>query len=241
MRVKQSEGRIIADRADVAEMIGEPFEFRHQGTEISRARRNGNFECRFHGGGKGPSIGDRAVARDPAGKARSLIERRIHHQPIDAFVHIAEPFFEPHDNFAIGGKAKMAGLDNAGMHGSHRNLMQRFAVCRQKCVRRAGRVGRLRVPTRIFNAEAAVIEPRALIRRTLWRESEEIVDRAFEPQGGQMNARDRWEMSVGAGETEDRNLERLVERDRHMDGPRIGPKAHEIALALGDLARRADP
>ena len=122
MGVKQSEGRIIADRADVAEMIGEPFEFRHQGAEISRARRNGNFECRFHGGGKGPSIGDRAVARDPAGKARGLIERRIHHQPVDAFVHIAEPLFEPHDNFAIGGKAKMTGLDNAGMHGSRREF-----------------------------------------------------------------------------------------------------------------------
>ena len=78
---------------------------------------NGDFERRFDGGGKGPSIGDRAVARDAAGKTRGPIERRIHHQLVDAFMHIAEALFEPHDDLAIGGKAKMPGLDNAGMDG----------------------------------------------------------------------------------------------------------------------------
>jgi hypothetical protein len=39
-------------------------------------------------------------------------------------VHVAEPLFQPHDNLAIRGKAKMPRLDDSGVHRADRNLMQ---------------------------------------------------------------------------------------------------------------------
>ena len=37
-------------------------------------------------------------------------------------MHIAEPLLQAHDVLAIGGEAKMAGLDDAGMHRADRHL-----------------------------------------------------------------------------------------------------------------------
>ncbi len=139
MRVKQSERGVVADRTNVAEMIGETFELRHQSAQIECAARHFDFERRFDGGRKSPGIGDRAVARDATGKTRRAIKRRIHHQPVDALMHIAEPLFEPDDDLAIRGETKMTGFDNARMHRPHRDLMQRFAFGRQKLIWRAGR------------------------------------------------------------------------------------------------------
>ncbi len=50
-------------------------------------------------------------------------------------MHIAEPLLQPHHVLAIGGEAEMTGLDDAGMHGPDRNLVQAFAFDRQKFIR----------------------------------------------------------------------------------------------------------
>ena len=49
------------------------------------------------------------------------------HQAFDALVDIAKPLLQPHDCFAVGGEAKMARLDDAGMHRADRDLVQAFA------------------------------------------------------------------------------------------------------------------
>ena len=40
-------------------------------------------------------------------KLRASRDARASHQPFDALVHIAEPLFESHDGFAIGGLAAL--------------------------------------------------------------------------------------------------------------------------------------
>ena len=67
------------------------------------------------------------------------------HQGLDALVHIAEPLLEPHHRLAIGGEAEMSRLDDAGMHGADRDLVQPLALGRQEGI--GGRRGR-RAPMR---------------------------------------------------------------------------------------------
>ncbi len=56
----------------------------------------------------------------------------------------------------------MAGLDDAGMHGSDRNLMQAFALDRQKFVR-SGLLRRFLIAERMAHVPKAEIEPRPRI------------------------------------------------------------------------------
>ena len=74
--VHQRERGVVADRADVAEMVGEPLELGHQRAQPDRARRRLDAERRLDGAGEGERIGDGAVARDAAGELRRALERR---------------------------------------------------------------------------------------------------------------------------------------------------------------------
>ena len=66
------------------------------------------------------------------GELGRLLERGALHQGFDALVHIAEPLLQPHHVLAIGGEAEMSRLDDAGMHGTDRDLVQAFALDRQE-------------------------------------------------------------------------------------------------------------
>ena len=68
----EGEGGIVADGADIAEMVGEPLELRHQRAQPDRARRRLHAERRFDRAGEGERIGDRAVARDAAAMRRGF-------------------------------------------------------------------------------------------------------------------------------------------------------------------------
>ena len=62
VRVHQRERGIVADGADVAEMVGEPLEFRQERTQPDGAIRHHKFQCRLCGLRKCVGIGDGAVA-----------------------------------------------------------------------------------------------------------------------------------------------------------------------------------
>src|SRR6185312_6435696 len=66
MSVHQGEGGVVADRTDIAEMVGEPLKLRHQSAQPHRARRWLEFESGFGGARKGIGIGDGAVAGNAA-------------------------------------------------------------------------------------------------------------------------------------------------------------------------------
>ena len=132
MGVHQREGGIVADRADVAEMVGEPLEFGHQRAQPDGARRHVDVRAPLRRRArKRESIGDGAVARGAAGECAPRVEVGAGHQPLDALVHVAEPLFEPDHGLAVGGEAEMPGLDDAGMHRADRDLVQAFAFGRR--------------------------------------------------------------------------------------------------------------
>ena len=62
MRVHQRKGGIVADGADVAEMVGKPLEFGEQRSQPNRAIGHDKFQGRLGGARKRIGIGDGAVA-----------------------------------------------------------------------------------------------------------------------------------------------------------------------------------
>ena len=64
--VNEGEGGVVADGANVAEVVGEALKLGHQRAQEDRARRRLETECRLDGAGEGDGIGDRAVARHAA-------------------------------------------------------------------------------------------------------------------------------------------------------------------------------
>ena len=108
---------------------------------------------RFDGAGEGERIGDRAVARDAAGEPRRPAEIGAGHQALDALVDVAQPLLQAHDGLAIGGEAEMAGLDDAGMDRTDRDLMQAFALGGEK------RIGGVRPAAASLRAPSGWLTP----------------------------------------------------------------------------------
>ncbi len=134
MRMHEGEGRIVADGADVTEMIGQPLQLCHQCPQIPRAGRRFDAERRLDRVRKRDAIGNSAVARGARGKPCGFLDRRPGHQRLDPLVHVAEPLFEPHHRLAAGGEAEMSRLDDSGMHRTDRDLMQALALDRKELV-----------------------------------------------------------------------------------------------------------
>ena len=134
LRVHDGKRGIVADRSDVAEVIGQPFELGHQRAQKLRARCRFGVERGLDRVRKRQRIGDGAVAGGAAGEPRGVVEVRTRHQRLDAFMHVAQPLLEPHDGLAVGGEAEMSGLDDAGMHRADRDLVQVLALGRQERV-----------------------------------------------------------------------------------------------------------
>ena len=74
--VHEREGGVVADGADVAEVVGEALELGHQRAQPDRARRRLEAERRLDRAGEGDGVGDGAVARDAAGELRRFVQRR---------------------------------------------------------------------------------------------------------------------------------------------------------------------
>ena len=187
MRMHERERGVVADRADIAEVIGQSLELGHQCAQILRAGRNGDVQRRFHGVGESERVGNSAVARGAPRKLRRLLDGRARHQQLDALMDIAEALFEPHDGFAIGGEAEVSRLNDAGVNRTDRNAVQAFALHRQERVGRSF-AGLLRICVqRMLNIPEAEIEPRPRIRRADRLEAIEAFDCTLEPDRGRMH------------------------------------------------------
>ena len=128
MGVHQREGGVVADRADVAEVVGDALELGHQGAEPDRAGRRLGAGRRLDRAGKGERIGHGRIARGAAGELRRGGDVGAGQQAVDALVDVAEPLLEPHHRLAARGEAEMAGLDDAGMDRADRDLVQALAL-----------------------------------------------------------------------------------------------------------------
>jgi hypothetical protein len=140
MGVDGEHAGIVADRTDVADVMGHALQLGHYRPQQDGARRHRPAERRLDGAREGPGIGHRAVAGDAADQPSPSLEIGGGQQALDALVDVAEPLLQPHHRLAVGREAEMAGLDDAGMDRADRNLVQPFALDRQEFVARAARL-----------------------------------------------------------------------------------------------------
>ena len=227
MSQHEREGGVVADGADVAEMIGDALQLGHDGPQGLGAGPHGATDSRFHGARKGQRVGDGAVPRDATGKAGGGLDRTARHEPFDASVHVAEPLLEADHGLAAGREAEMARLDDPGMHGTDRNLMQLGPFGGQEAVARfaprRGRLGGQRMTLR----PAAVIEPRPRIRASFRDEPREIGDRPFEADGRRMHAADRGVTPIRTGEAQNCDRPGGTFQHGHVNHIGLGPQSNQ--------------
>ena len=121
-----------------------------------------------------------------------MLNRASNHEALDPSVHIAEPFLQADDRLAAGSEAEMAGLDNAGVHGSDRDLVQIGTLGRKKAIdRRAVRSSWLvrqgMMHTSSARDRAKVGGPASPERL----KSDEILDGTLQPNGRRVQVTNR--------------------------------------------------
>ena len=116
LREAERESAVVADRAEIAQMVREALALEAQRAQPRCARgRHGAREA-FDGLRIRPRIGDRAVARHAPGEPSGVEHRQRLEALFDPLVCVAEPLLEPQHLFADDLEAEMSGLDDACMH-----------------------------------------------------------------------------------------------------------------------------
>ena len=234
MGMDQRKGRIVADRADVAEMIGKAFELRHHAAQDGRPRRRRDAERCLDRQRKRKAERDGRIARCARDDVAGLRHLGAAEQTVDTLVHVAEPLLDPRHGLAVRGEAEMAGLDDPGMDRPDRDLVEAVAVHRQEVVirriaarrRRAGTKRRAQLPL-------AMIEPWAPVRRIRGNMAIEIADRAFEPDRRRMMRPDRRKLA-GGDKAKSRRVPPPCGRTAMYDGIGIAPQREKIACARSE-------
>ena len=156
-------------------------------------------------------------------------------------MHVAQPLLQAHDGLAVAGEAEVAGLDDAGMHGADRDLVQRRPGGRVERVRVSGGGCRLVRAQRLAHAPAAVIEPAARVGRALGLQPVKIADRPLQPQGRRVRGGDGREAPLRAGQADDEQLGRLLGVEGQMHRLPVAPQAEQRRLAGGNPEDRLPP
>jgi hypothetical protein len=219
---------VVADRADVVDVVRQTLQFGHDATQQHRARRRRPAERGLDGAGESPGVGHRAVARDAPDDSRGLLGLGAGHQAFDALVRVTQPLLEPHDGLAIGGETEVAWLDDAGMDRPDGDLVQSLALGRQEFV------ACLALPP----GPPPVIEPGPGIRQTDGLNAIEVAHGALEAQRRRVPGGDR-RILAGVGLQRDDGAEApaaVIEGNTHRAA--IGPQGAEVmqapSTALGE-------
>ena len=127
VHVGDGKTRVRANRADIGDMIVEPFELEQNDSEVRRARWNGHAGERFDRLTKREGVRHARVAGNSLGQFESLGERGGLEELFNAFVDEIHARFEIDDRFAFDAEAKMTGLDDAGVDGTDGDFINAFA------------------------------------------------------------------------------------------------------------------
>ena len=97
------------DGADIAEVIGEPFELGHERAQPHRAARDIDGVRSLDRARESERVGHRAVAGHAPREHRGTIDGCAFHQPLDSLVCVTESRLEPHDRLAVRGESEVPG------------------------------------------------------------------------------------------------------------------------------------
>ena len=242
MGVDERERGVVADRADVAEMIGDALDLGHDATQDPGARRRLDLQGLLDGAREGEAVGHGGIAGDAGNDAGGALDVSVGQQAVDALVHVAQPLLQPRHGLAVDGEAEMAGLDDAGMHRPDRNLVQALALNRQEIV--GGRIAPRRRRSgaeRRAHAPGAVIEPGPTVGRAERRKAIEIAHRTLEPDrrrvepsdGGEVgDLRTRTETTQGVAAPATRSARCTLSFSPHRPSRSPPPSPSACAIAV---------
>ena len=127
LRQRERQGRVVAERAEVAEVIGDPLTLQHQRAQPAGTYRNDAACRRLERHAVCPRIRNRAVTRHPSGKAMPLERGQFGETPLHALVHVAEALLQAQHLLADHREAEVARLDDPGMYRTDRDLVNAVA------------------------------------------------------------------------------------------------------------------
>ena len=214
---------VVADRAHIAHMVRKTLQLGHDAAQHLGPRRNIPAQRLFHGLRERETIGDRAISGDPRGDFGRLIDRSACAERLYALVHIAEPLFEADDCLPVGSKPEMARLDNAGVNGAHRNLMQAHAFDGQEAV-----------PLFVSRWPAwphAMVEPGPVVGQPDGICAVKVAHRPFQPHRGRMMKANRRIGAILHRKGKDGSPMHVGSRQSHVHPAVIEPKRAEVVPA----------
>ncbi len=128
LREAEGEGGIVAQSAEVAQMIGHALAFQHQRAQQQGPRRYLDPARRLDRVGVGPGVGAGRVAGNAAHQTRTLRHIGTDEQLFDALVLVTQALLQAQHALADDGKPEVARLDDAGMNGADRNFVRALAA-----------------------------------------------------------------------------------------------------------------
>ena len=198
----EGEAGVVDDHADVGDVVVEPLELEEDDAEPARARRHLAARERLERLAVGERVARARVARDALGKLGRALEGQRLEELLGALVDEAEPRLEVHDRLALDAEAEVAGLDDARVHGPHRDLEDALALDAAER-KRLARVGELATQRRVAAERVIALGPELVEREAprigvaARREAEEVTDLALEPARRERARRERGEARVG--------------------------------------------
>ena len=123
VRVGQPESDVVGQRAQVGDVVVEPFQFDEQGAEPVRIVAQFDAESILDGEAVGNRMRDGGIAADALGQPYRAVGRAALEELFQAPVHEPESSLESQDRFARDGEAEVAWLDQPGVHRAYRDLI----------------------------------------------------------------------------------------------------------------------
>src|SRR5581483_6310598 len=123
---------ISGKRTQIADVIGDTFEFQGDAAKHERACRHRRAAERLESLAIGGAVSDRGIAGGGLDEMERAFARTAHEHPFDSTMLVAESDFEMKHLLAVALKAEVAGLDDAGMNGPDRDLVDFLALHRKE-------------------------------------------------------------------------------------------------------------
>ena len=128
VRVGECESDVVGQRAQVGDVVVEPFEFDEQRPQPVHLVGEFDPERVFDGEAVGERVRDGGVAADAFGQVDRAVGRPAVEELFQAAVDEPQSGLEPQHGFAGDGEAEMAGFDQPGVHGADRDLIHPGSV-----------------------------------------------------------------------------------------------------------------
>ncbi len=184
----EGQGDVVAEVAEVAQVIGDTLDFQEQGAQphgtVGHLARGGGFHCHA----VGPGVGAVRVAGNAPGELGASIDVHPLEALFRALVGVAEALFEFEDALADDGEAEMSRFDGAGVDRADRDLVHPLAFDADEGVG-IGVVGGRQAGIEVLaqredvRRPGAVAQPFAIVDRVGRGDAEQIEGRALHAVG----------------------------------------------------------